>query len=276
MKNIFKTAHRSHNRERRESPQSARYALYDAGRGKQRRSEREYRTLRSLSSVDLGTQRSRSRAVGALPVEHHAQCKMNRDKEQGSFSPWADAGRHNTKQSRDLDPLAARLPAPRRRDEPQDCRRSTHPGRNEPQDCRRSRGTIHLHPTPFDETRLSARNEVPRCQKWEFERRTEMGQTFNDVAWQRHCAISRQSARLKSSPIKPKLPGFHWRLRRWTLSCARELCVQGRANTHKGKTSSKTFIFQCTNPKSSQITDPMGLCPQWPTHAPKTRRGPPR
>ena len=99
------------------------------------------------SRVDLGPQRSRLRAMEALPVEHHAQCKMNRDEEQGTFTPWTDAGRHNPKQSQDLVPEPQE---PRRRDEPQDCWRSTHPGRNEPQDCRRSRrpNEKNYSPTP--------------------------------------------------------------------------------------------------------------------------------
>ena len=49
--------------------------------------------------------------MGALAVEHRAQCKMNQDEAQGTFPQWAGAGRHDSKQSHDLDPRAARLPA---------------------------------------------------------------------------------------------------------------------------------------------------------------------
>ena len=248
MKNIFKTAHRSHNRERRESPQSARYALLR-------------RWARQAIQCGPGDPKIQVKSCGSSPCGTPGT-KNNFPSPMGRCRP----SQHQTKSR----PGSLSSKTAGARPTPDETSRKTAGAREE---------LFTYNPTPFDETRLSARNEVPRCQKWEFERRTEMGQTFNDVAWQRQCAIYRQCARLKSSPIKPKLPGFHWRLRRWTLSCARELCVQGRANTHKRKTSSKTFIFQCTNPKSSRITDPlrrMGLCPQWPTHAPRARRGPPR
>ena len=115
-------------------------------------------------------------------MEHHAQCTMNQDEEQGSFTPWADAGRHNPKQSHDLDPRAARLPAlrdPHRTPEaePQDCQhpegetsRKTASARPTPDETSRktagarddpTRRTSHPHvPTPFDKARLSARNRA--------------------------------------------------------------------------------------------------------------------
>ena len=62
---------------------------------------------------------------------------MNRDEEQGSFSPWARAGRHNPKQSHDLDPRAARLRALR------DPHRTPEAG---PQDCRHPEGETSRNP----------------------------------------------------------------------------------------------------------------------------------
>ena len=109
-------------------------------------------------------------------MEHHAQCKMNRDEEQGAFLPWADAGRHNPKQSHDLASpsrktagthrptwntrsWAARLSAPKKERRAARRRRSRRP--NE----KNSSPTPHS-PTPFDKTRLSARNRAQGLAGW--------------------------------------------------------------------------------------------------------------
>ena len=128
--------------------------------------------------MDLGPQRSRLRAGGALPVEHHAQCTMTRDEEQGSFTPWADAGRHTPS-------------------------------------------------TPLD------KRDCPRCKKWNFGEGPKLVKPSMTLHGNGKARLIVR-VRLKSSPMKPKQPRFHWRLRCWTLSCARELCVQGRARACQG------------------------------------------